>query len=156
VLLAVGITFALVYFFRAAPSSPTKTEHLSPAQTDIYETVSSEELKRQAMNPLLLVVRVSKQGSVSLNGQRLGTLDDTKILESKLSEVFQQRRQNNVYREGTTEVDTTVWILTSDSLTGSRLQTLAQAVKASGANPIKTIDEQQYLKVSPWLDSVRE
>jgi serine/threonine protein kinase len=164
VLLAVGITFALVYFLSAERSSPaqteqsslTKTEPSSSAQTDIYETVSSEELKREAPDPLLLVIRVSKEGSVLLNGQRLGTLDDTKILESKLSEVFGHRRQYNIYRAGTTELDTTVWILTSDFLNGSRLQTLAQAVKASGAKPIKTIDEQQYFKVNPQQDSVRE
>jgi len=61
-------------------------------------------------NPLLLVVNVDKATNIKLNNEDEGKLGDPKKLEDTLREIYQARTENGVFREGTNEIETTIFI----------------------------------------------
>ena len=110
--------------------SPEMFEVRLPAPLD--ET-SSAEVKP---NPLTLVAALDKEGRLKLNGEGMGTIGDSKNLETKLSEVFNERENNGVFREGTNEIEKTIFVKVSKSSKYRDFIKLVQAVRAAGARPI--------------------
>ncbi len=87
-------------------------------------------------NPLTLVAMLDKDGKLLLNNDEMGTVSDHKKLDDKLREVFKDRENNGVFREGTNEVEKTVYIKAPKSSKYGDFIKLVEAVKGSGAEPI--------------------
>lgn len=87
-------------------------------------------------NPLTLVAILKKDGTIALNNEPMGTLSDPDNLTAKLSNVFKERENIGVFREGTNEIEKTVFLQVAKSSKYGDLIKLVEAVKLSGAEPI--------------------
>jgi len=87
-------------------------------------------------NPLTLVAILERDGKLMLNREDMGTISDTKKLENMLVEVFKEREYNGVFREGTNEVEKTVFLKISKSSKYGDFIKLVEAVKGAGTQPI--------------------
>lgn len=87
-------------------------------------------------NPLILVAMLESNGKVLLNREDVGTISNTERLENKLVQVFKDRESNGVFREGTNEVEKTIYLKVSKSVKYGDFIKLAEAVKIAGAEPI--------------------
>ncbi|MBV9211501.1 MAG: TonB family protein [Acidobacteria bacterium] len=92
-------------------------------------------------NPLALVVTVNESRRVLLNQEDAGTLSDLGALRARLEKIFEQRRENNILRIGTTEVEKTVIVETSSYLNEEELAKVVGEVKAAGASPVRVMTE---------------
>ncbi len=96
----------------------------------------AEELEIVKPNPLTLVVSIDKPERLSLNNEIIGNIGETNTLTNKLSEIFKERENNGVLREGTNEVEKTVNIRASQSLKYGDVVKVIDAVKLAGGSPI--------------------
>jgi len=87
-------------------------------------------------NPLTLVVSIDKTGVLTLNNESIGNIGETENLIVKLTEIFKEREMNGVFREGTNEVEKTVFIKASRSLKYGDVVKVIDAVKLAGTQPI--------------------
>ena len=68
-------------------------------------------------NPLTLVVSINKDTKViTLNNEPFGDVSDPEKLADKLRETFTTRTQNGVLRDGTNEVEKTIFIKSPKSV----------------------------------------
>jgi biopolymer transport protein ExbD len=63
-------------------------------------------------------------------------MSDHKKLDDRLREVFKERGNNGVFREGTNEVEKTVYLKVPKSAKYGDFIKLVEVVKGSGAEPI--------------------
>ena len=113
-----------------------------PASLDQTDGASSKP------NPLTLVAMLEIDGKLKLNNEDMGTISDSKKLETLLASVFKEREYNGVFREGTNEIEKTVFLEVSKSSKYGDLIKLVQAVKVTGAEPIGIqIDDINFEKV---------
>lgn len=98
-------------------------------------------------NPLTLVAMLETDGKLSLNREDMGMISNTEQLETLLANVFKERENNGVFREGTNEIEKTVFIRISKSNKYSDFIKLVDAVKLAGSQPIavKTDDDNNYI-----------
>ncbi len=87
-------------------------------------------------NPLLLVAMLKKDGKLALNLEDLGMISDPTKLENRLIEVFKEREENGVFREGTNEIEKTVFLMVSKISNYGDFIKLVEAVKGARAEPI--------------------
>jgi len=87
-------------------------------------------------NPLTLVAAVDKDGKLLLNNEPKGTMPDASRIETTLKNIFKDREENGVLREGTNEVEKKTYIKASKSTKYGDLIKLFEAVRTSGASPI--------------------
>jgi len=87
-------------------------------------------------NPLTLIANLDNGGNITLNNEESGTLSDPAKLIEKLRDIFHQREQNGVFREGTNEVEKTVFIKIPLSAQFTDLINLAKALDDAGADSI--------------------
>lgn len=87
-------------------------------------------------NPLLLVVSVDAKRNLDLNNEKHGDLFDTASLVVRLVEIFKRREENGVFRDGSNDVEKSVYIRLDESLTVSELEKVASAVRDSGSDLI--------------------
>jgi len=87
-------------------------------------------------NPLVLVAAFGEDGRLRLNSEEIGTMSDHKKLDDRLREVFKERENNGVFREGTNEVEKTVYLKVPKSAKYGDFIKLVEVVKGSGAEPI--------------------
>ena len=98
-------------------------------------------------NPLTLVATVHADGSLALNGERRGTIANMESLENILRQVFREREQNGVFREGTNEIEKTVWIRMSRTRRYEEFLRTVHALKRMGAGPIRVqVDDLENVK----------
>ncbi len=96
-------------------------------------------------NPLTLVAVLETDGKLRINSEDVGNISDSKKLEALLGRVFNDRESEGVFREGTNEVEKTVFIKVSKSSKYGDFIKLVNAVKIAGAQPIGIqIDEKQF------------
>ncbi len=120
----------LIIFMVIAPLKPHQFEAKVPAEP------KDEPLTDVKPNPYTLVVAIDKDFSVSLNNEPLGKTTDTKALEDRLTNIFKQRENERVVREGTNETETTVFIKSPKSVKYGEVVKVIDATKLSGAQPI--------------------
>ncbi|HLM61101.1 MAG TPA: hypothetical protein VK308_09870 [Pyrinomonadaceae bacterium] len=95
-------------------------------------------------NPLTLIVQVTTDKKVTLNNEAEGTLDDLSSLKKKLAKIFKDRMDMGVFREGTNEVEQTVFIKASSLLQLSDVLKVVDALKEAGTSPVNLqIDDLQ-------------
>jgi biopolymer transport protein ExbD len=87
-------------------------------------------------NPLYLVVSIDKSGALRLNMDSMGDVTNTETLINKLTEIFKDRESNGVFREGTNEVEKTVFIKASQSLKYGDVVKVIDALKQAGTQPV--------------------
>ncbi len=122
----------LIIFMVITPLKPSRFEAKVPAepkpdQTDVIPKP----------NPLTLVVGVNKSDmKVTLNNVTAGDVSDAGELTNQLSQIFKDRENNGVFREGTNEVEKTVFIKSPRSVKYGDVVKVIDAVKLAGAQPI--------------------
>lgn len=90
-------------------------------------------------NPLTLIVTIDKAGVLFLNNTKTGSVSDTSNLTEKLIQVFKEREQNGIFREGTNEIEKTVFIKAPRILSYGDFVKVVNAVKGGGAAPINLL-----------------
>lgn len=88
---------------------------------------------------IFLQVRLHEDGKVSLNGETNGTLDNLNPLINRLRQIFEERKINGAYEEGTWNVNKEIGLDLPPSTRYGDFFDLARAVKTSGADPILLI-----------------
>ena len=123
----------LIIFMVITPSKPTRFEAKVPA-----EPKPDQQQAEIKPNPLTLVVTVNKSDSkIFLNKEKeLGDISDTKPLSDELTRLFKEREANGSFREGTNEVEKTVFIKSPRSVKYGDVVKIIDAVKLAGASPV--------------------
>lgn len=87
-------------------------------------------------NPLTLLAQITSDKKITLNNENAGILYDLSELKKLLTKIFQLREENLVFREGTNEVEKTVFFKADQSLHFSEVIQLIIAIKEAGTSPI--------------------
>ena len=121
----------LIIFMVITPLKPSRFEAKVPAEPKDEQNVNVKP------NPLTLVVAISKETrGISLNNEPFGDVSDTDKLKNRLLEIFKERENNGVFREGTNEVEKTIFIKSPKSVRYGDVVKVIDAAKAAGASPI--------------------
>lgn len=121
----------LIIFMVISPLKPSRFEAKVPAEPKQQQNL---EVKP---NPLTLVVSVARDTrAVTLNNESAGTVDDAEPLTNKLREIFKTRENNGVFKEGTNEVEKTIFIKSPKSVHYGDVVKVIDAAKIAGAQPI--------------------
>lgn len=121
----------LIIFMVITPLKPSRFEAKVPAEPKPEDNVVAKP------NPLTLVIGINKDGNkITLNNQEFGDTTDTSLLTNKLLEVFKERETNGVIKEGTNEVEKTVFIKSPRSMRYGNVVRVIDAAKVAGAQPI--------------------
>jgi biopolymer transport protein ExbD len=122
----------LIIFMVITPSKPSRFEAKVPA-----EPKDEEKNVILKPNPNTLIVFINREGAkLRLNQDDIGDVSDTAPLADKLKGVFADRESRGVLREGTNEVEKTVFIKAPKSVKYGDVVKVIDAVKAAGAQPI--------------------
>lgn len=122
----------LIIFMVITPLKPSRFEAKVPA-----EPKPDEPQAPAKPNPLTLVVAVNKADmSVSLNNEPAGDVSNTEPLTNKLLDIFKQRENNLVFREGTNEVEKTVFVKSPRSVRYGDVVKVIDAVKIAGSDRV--------------------
>jgi biopolymer transport protein ExbD len=88
-------------------------------------------------NPLTLVVGINKADKkLTLNTETLGDVTNTEELTNRLTAIFKEREATGAFREGTNEVEKTLFIKSPRSVKYGEVVKVIDAVKQAGAQPI--------------------
>lgn len=122
----------LIIFMVISPLKPARFEAKVPAEPKVEQ--QQVEVKP---NPLTLVVAINKDTKgVTLNNANAGDVSDASSLTAQLQEIFKQRENNGVFREGTNEVEKTIFIKSPKSVRYGDVVKVIDAAKQAGAQPI--------------------
>ncbi len=122
----------LIIFMVITPLKPSRFEAKVPA-----EPKPEDNQVVAKPNPLTLVVTVNKANmNVTLNEEGAGDVSDTSLLTTKLQEIFKQRENNLVFREGTNEVEKTVFVKSPRSVKYGDVIKVIDAVKLAGSDRV--------------------
>ena len=121
----------LIIFMVISPLKPSRFEAKVPAEPKDQQDVNVKP------NPLTLVVSINRDDrKIALNNDVVGTVDDPSPLTQKLTEIFTQRANNGVLREGTNQVEKTIVIKSPKSVRYGDVVKVIDAAKQAGAEPI--------------------
>ena len=128
----------LIIFMVAAPLKPQRFLAKIPSEPDRNLIVDP--------NPKTLVVTVNSDLTLKLNGLiDMGSVNDLTKLSAKLSDLFQQRLQNHVYRDDlrdradlpeSVRIERTVCIKAPRSMPYADVVLVLDGLKGAGASPI--------------------
>jgi biopolymer transport protein ExbD len=119
----------LIIFMVVSPLKPSRFEAKVPAEP------KDKENQQVKPNPLSLVVDVDQEGKIRLNKEEQV---DAGALGAKLSEIFETRTRNGVFKEGSTtnEIEKTVFVKAPKALKYGEVVRVIDSVKGAGATPI--------------------
>jgi biopolymer transport protein ExbD len=121
----------LIIFMVITPVKPSKFEAKVPAEPKDQQNI---EVKP---NPLTLVVAINRNNrTLTLNNEPAGSVDEPDVLINNLKSIFSQREQNDVRREGTNEIEKTIFIKSPTSIKYGDVARVIDSVKEAGAQPI--------------------
>ena len=121
----------LIIFMVITPLKPSRFEAKVPAEPKDQPQVNVKP------NPLTLVVAINRDSkAVTLNNDPYGDVSDTEKLTNKLREIFKDRENNGVFREGTNQVEKTIFIKSPKSVRYGDVVKVIDAAKFAGAEPI--------------------
>ena len=121
----------LIIFMAISPLKPARFEAKVPAEPKPEDAQTPPK-----PNPLTLVVSIDKDMKMTLNNEGMGDTSDTSTLSGKLSQVFKDRENAGTFREGTNEVEKTVFIKAPRSVRYGEVVKVIDGVKVAGAQPI--------------------
>lgn len=121
----------LIIFMIISPLKPTRFEAKVPSEP-------KDEAVKPQPNPLTLSVEINKDGTVRVNKEDGGTVEDPGALGARLTQVFKEREANGVFRENTNppEIEKTVFIKAPRTLSYGSVVKVVDAVKGAGASPV--------------------
>lgn len=122
----------LIIFMVITPSKPSRFEAKVPAEP-------KDEDKNVILkpNPNTLIIFLSRDGGkLRLNQDDIGDVSDTAPLTAKLEEIFKDREARGVLREGTNEVEKTIFVKAPKSVKYGDVVKAIDAAKTAGAQPI--------------------
>ncbi len=122
----------LIIFMVITPSKPSRFEAKVPAEP------KPDDQTVVKPNPLTLVVAINKADKkITLNNnETLGDVTNTADLVNRLSAIFKEREANGSFREGTNEIEKTLFIKSPRSIRYGDVVKVIDAVKQAGAQPI--------------------
>jgi biopolymer transport protein ExbD len=120
----------LIIFMVVTPLKPSRFEAKIPSEPDPNQ---SQDIKP---NPLTLVVSIASDLKLKLNNEDMGSVNDTGAISSRLAALFQQRKEQNAFRPGTTEVERTVFVKAPRSMHYGDVVKVIDAIKGAGASPV--------------------
>jgi biopolymer transport protein ExbD len=121
----------LIIFMVITPVKPSKFEAKVPAEP------KNEQQLDVKPNPLTLVIAISRETrGISLNNESVGSVDDPTALTARLTEEFNKRTTNGVFRENSNEVEKTVFIKSPTLVKYGDVVKVIDAAKMAGASPI--------------------
>lgn len=98
-------------------------------------------------NPLFLIAALDGR-KMTLNNENCGDLANLSPLITKLKNIFHEREINGVFREGSYEIEKTVYIKIGTTAKFTDLMQIAKALEDSGAGPLFVqIDKDAELNV---------
>lgn len=121
----------LIIFMVISPSKPSKFEAKVPA-----EPKPEDQNVVLKPNPNTLIVFIDKDLKLKLNTEEMGVVSDTSGLTNKLTETFNYRDANGIFREGTNETEKTVFIKAPRSVKYGEVARVVDAVKFAGSQPV--------------------
>lgn len=121
----------LIIFMVITPVKPSRFEAKVPSEPKNQQQLDVKP------NPLTLVVAINKDTKgVTLNNEAAGDVSDATALTGKLEEIFKQREANGVFKEGTNEVEKTIFIKSPTSVRYGDVVKVIDAAKVAKAAPI--------------------
>jgi biopolymer transport protein ExbD len=121
----------LIIFMVISPLKPSRFEAKVPAEPKDQQDVNVKP------NPLTLVVAINRDTrGITLNNDSAGTVDDPSPLTNRLNDIFKQRENNGVFREGTNQVEKTIFIKSPKTVRYGDVVKVIDAAKIAGAEPI--------------------
>jgi biopolymer transport protein ExbD len=121
----------LIIFMVITPLKPSRFEAKVPAEP------KPEDQTVAKPNPYTLVVAINKADmKLTLNNEFFGDVSDTEPLTQRLAQIFKEREANGVLREGTNEVEKTLFIKSPRSVKYGDVVKVIDAAKVAGAQPI--------------------
>lgn len=123
----------LIIFMIVAPARPARFETRIPPD--------SKPDPRLPQNPNSLIVHLSADGRIRLNLDDVGSVTDLTLLGQKLGSIFDHRTRNGILREGTSEIERTVFVSAPRSLAYGQVISVIDAVAAAGAEPVGLLPE---------------
>ncbi len=120
----------IIIFMVITPLKPSRFEAKIPAEP------KDQPQQQVKPNPLTLVVAIGKDAKIALNNDPFGDVSDTEKLRDRLKEIFTERERNGVLREGSNEVEKTLFIKSPKSVRYGDVVKVIDAVKSVGASPI--------------------
>ncbi len=121
----------LIIFMVITPLKPSRFEAKVPAEPKPEDTTVAKP------NPLTLVVAINKSDKkITLNTEAAGDVSDASLLTTRLAAIFKEREATGAFRDGTNEVEKTVFIKSPRSVKYGEVVRVIDAVKQAGAQPI--------------------
>ena len=94
---------------------------------------------------LTLVIAINQDTkAITLNNEPYGDVDDTDKLTQQLREIFKERENNGVFREGTNEIEKTVFIKSPKTVQYGDVVRVIDAAKTAGADADRSADRRSY------------
>jgi biopolymer transport protein ExbD len=121
----------LIIFMVISPLKPARFETKVPAEPKDEE--KNLDIKP---NPLTLVVSIGTDMKIKLNKDEFGNISDTSTLTNKLTSLFKERDTNLTYKEGTNEIEKTVFVKAPRAVKYGEVVKLIDAIKIAGATPV--------------------
>jgi len=122
----------IIIFMVITPLKPSRFEAKLPA-----EPKPEDQQVNPKPNPLTLVVAINKSDrKITLNNEPMGDVSDAAPLTERLLSEFKLREANGAFREGTNEVEKTLFIKSPRSVRYGDVVRVIDAAKQAGAQPI--------------------
>jgi biopolymer transport protein ExbD len=130
----------LIIFMVVTPLKPSRFKADIPTQRD-----PNEDLSKLKPNPLTLVVTIGSDLQIKLNADDLGSVNDTAPLAQRLSQVFQQRKDQRAYKVGMEtrsdvkeddRIEKTVFVKAPRATKYGDVVKVIDAIKGAGASPV--------------------
>lgn len=120
----------LIIFMLISPLKPASFKTNIPSEPNpAPEPVNS--------NPLALIVSVNPDSSLTINNLKdFGSISNPENLITKLTSTFKERTDNGVFRDGTNQIEKTVFIKAPKNMPYGEVTKVVDAVKLAGASPI--------------------
>jgi biopolymer transport protein ExbD len=119
----------LIIFMVVTPLKPGRFKVQIPAPLD-------KNLPEIQTPDTLLRVDVSDDLRLTLNGQEVGFVNDTRLLASTLADVFEQRAAAGYTKSGTDQIEKTVFIKAPRSVKYGEVVKVIDGIKSAGATPV--------------------
>ncbi len=121
----------LIIFMVITPLKPARFEAKVPAEPKDDQQVDVKP------NPLTLVVAInSADKSITLNNEPAGDVSNPGALTERLNVIFKERETAGTFREGTNEVEKTLFIKSPRSIRYGDVVKVIDAAKIAKAEPI--------------------